>query len=66
MSTATAIIIIITIIKGWIDWNLLVDFEGGPNHLNNMLLLLLLLLLCLYRKHLTKQQQQQQGAMPLW
>jgi Glycosyl hydrolase family 30 TIM-barrel domain len=22
--------------EGWIDWNLLVDFEGGPNHLGNM------------------------------
>lgn len=22
-------------ISGWIDWNLLVDYEGGPNHLNN-------------------------------
>ena len=21
---------------GWIDWNLLVDYEGGPNHLGNM------------------------------
>ena len=21
---------------GWIDWNLLVDFEGGPNHLGNL------------------------------
>ena len=21
---------------GWIDWNLLVDYKGGPNHLNNM------------------------------
>lgn len=22
--------------QGWIDWNLLVDSKGGPNHLNNM------------------------------
>jgi O-glycosyl hydrolase len=22
--------------KGWIDWNLLVDHKGGPNHLDNM------------------------------
>lgn len=22
--------------QGWIDWNLLVDSAGGPNHLNNM------------------------------
>lgn len=22
--------------QGWIDWNLLVDSNGGPNHLNNM------------------------------
>eukprot|EP01038_Epipyxis_sp_PR26KG_P015082 gene15082-20294_t len=22
--------------QGWIDWNLLVDYEGGPNHLGNM------------------------------
>lgn len=22
--------------QGWIDWNLLVDSQGGPNHLNNM------------------------------
>jgi hypothetical protein len=21
--------------QGWIDWNLLLDFQGGPNHLNN-------------------------------
>lgn len=21
--------------QGWIDWNLLVDFQGGPNHLHN-------------------------------
>ena len=22
--------------QGWIDWNLLVDYRGGPNHLGNM------------------------------
>lgn len=22
--------------QGWIDWNLLVNYEGGPNHLNNL------------------------------
>jgi len=22
--------------QGWIDWNLLVDYQGGPNHLGNM------------------------------
>lgn len=21
--------------QGWIDWNVLLDFQGGPNHLNN-------------------------------
>lgn len=21
--------------QGWIDWNLLVDHDGGPNHLGN-------------------------------
>lgn len=25
-----------SLLAGWIDWNLLVDFEGGPNHLGNM------------------------------
>lgn len=22
--------------QGWVDWNLLVDHQGGPNHLNNL------------------------------
>jgi glucosylceramidase len=22
--------------QGWIDWNLIVDYKGGPNHLDNM------------------------------
>ena len=21
--------------QGWINWNLLLDYQGGPNHLNN-------------------------------